>query len=289
MEKNIVCIHHKDCVDGTAAAAVVLKKYPHAHVFPIAHGYAPEEIDTIIDLVPNDAHVYIVDTTVGLAELLPRGYAITVIDHHVSERTRMEEVAHTHTNLTYIFDNKKSGASLAWSYLFPSDEVPMLIRHVEDNDLWKKALGEDTEHVVNYLSLWNNDPHTVAELLGEPIASITEKGRMITSYAHTQVGKLILLEPITLRIGSHDILAYNITDHQSACGNTLSKENDAAVALYTIVGAHVKISFRSHEHHEPSALTLAMTLGGGGHRNASGAKVPLKEFIAHIIHFSDKD
>lgn len=282
MEKNIACIYHKDCVDGTTAAAVVLKKYPHAHVFSIAHGYAPEEIDTIIDLAPSDAHIYIVDTTVGLAELLPRGYTVTVIDHHVSEHARMEEVARTHTNLTYVFDNKKSGASLAWSYLFPNDEMPALIRHVEDNDLWKKELGENTEHVVNYLSLWNNDPHTTTELLDEPLASVVEKGRMITAYAHAQVGKLVLLEPITLRIGSHDVLTYNITDHQSACGNALSKENGAAVALYTIVGSYVKISFRSHEHHEPSALTLAMILGGGGHRNASGAKMPLKDFVAQI-------
>lgn len=283
MEKEITCIYHKDCVDGTMAAAVVLRKYPHAQLFPLAHNYAEEEIETILDNTNKHAHIYIVDTTVGLGSALARGYGVTVIDHHVSEHARMEEVARTHSALTYVFDNEKSGASLSWSYLFPNEVVPDIVRHVEDNDLWKKKFGEQTEHVVNHLSLYNNDPHHVLTLIDVPLMDIVSRGLLLTEYVHGVVGRSILAEPVTLRIGTHDVLAYNITDHQSACGNALSLENECAVVLYTILGNTVRMSFRSHDAHEPSALKLAMTVGGGGHRNASGATVPLGAFLESIV------
>lgn len=282
MEKHITCIYHKDCIDGTAAAGVVLKKFPHAQAFPLAHNYTPEEIDTILDLTDPSAHVYIVDTTVGLAECLTRGHQVTVIDHHISESTRISEVAGRYSNLTYVFDNAKSGASLAWSYLFPDTAPPALILHIEDNDLWKHTLGENTEHVTHYLSLWNNDPRAIVSLFDAPLDGIVEKGRMLTTYAHTMVGRYILLEPITIRIGRHDVLAYNITDYQSPCGNALARENGSAVALYTIMGNTVKFGFRSLSTHEPSALDLATALGGGGHRNESGASILLSDFISRI-------
>ncbi len=284
MEKHITCIYHKDCVDGTTAAAVVLKKYPNAQTFPLAHNYAPEEIETILDCTDSSAHIYIVDSTLGLTEFLERGHTVTVIDHHISEHARVLQIAQEYTGLTYVFDNEKSGASLSWAYLFPEVPAPALIPHVEDNDLWKKLLGEQTEHIVNYLSLGNNDPHRTIALFDEPLESLVDQGKVLTLYAHTMVGRLILLEPVTLRIENHDVLAYNITNHQSACGNALAHENNAAVALYTILGNEVKFSFRSEAVHEPSALKLAMSLGGGGHRNASGATIPLNDFIGRIIH-----
>lgn len=283
MEKEITCIYHKDCIDGTSAAAVVLKKYPHAQAFPLAHNYVPEEIDTILDRTDPSARIYIVDSTLGLVEFLERGFSVTVIDHHISERTSVLRLTEEYTSLTYVFDNTKSGASLSWSYLFPNTVAPALIPHVEDNDLWKKQLGENTEHITNYLSLWNNDPHTVVSLFDAPLEEIVGKGMMLTTYAHTMVGRLILLEPITLRIEQHEVPAYNITNYQSACGNTLARENKGAVALYTIIGNEVKFSFRSEDTHEPSALDLATALEGGGHRNSSGACITLNDFIRRIV------
>lgn len=287
MEKQITCIYHKDCRDGTAAAAVVLKKFPNAQTFPLAHNYTPEEIETVLDLTAPDAHIYIVDSVLGLSEFLSRGHLVTVIDHHISEHARVLQMAEQESSLIYIFDNAKSGASLAWSYLFPEEKIPELLLHVEDNDLWKKQLGENTEHIVNYLSLWNNDPHHIGTFFDTELSELIEKGRILTTYAHAMVGRYILLESITLSIEHHKILAYNITDYQSACGNSLSNEQNSAVALYTIIGNEVKFSFRSKDGQDPSALDLATALGGGGHRNASGATISLKDFISRIETISE--
>lgn len=282
METDITCIYHKDCVDGTTAAAVVLKKFPHAQTFPLAHGYAPEEIETIFDLTNPHAHIYIVDSTLGLEECVARGHRVTVLDHHISVHERTLQFVKENPHCTYLFDNAKSGASLTWSYFFPDIPVPELIAHVEDSDLWLQKYGVDTEHVAHYLSTFRNDPRHVLDLLNESIEAIYARGAIITTYVHAEISKLVLMEPLVLTIGKHAVPAYNITDHQSSCGSTLSTQGDCAVALYTIAGNAVKISFRSKSHQEPSARTLAELLGGGGHHNASGARMPLGEFLNNI-------
>jgi hypothetical protein len=33
--EHVVCIYHKNCIDGTTAAAVVLKRFPSADVVPL--------------------------------------------------------------------------------------------------------------------------------------------------------------------------------------------------------------------------------------------------------------
>ncbi len=286
MEKQIICIYHKDCVDGTTAAAVVLKKFQNAQAFPLAHNYTEDEIESILSLSSPDAHIYIVDCVLGLTECLTRGYQVTVIDHHISEHTRVSEIATRYQSLIYMFDTAKSGASLTWSYLYPEVPQPTLITYVEDNDLWTQKLGIETEHVTHYLSLYRNDPYQVVALFEIEINTLITQGTVLTTYAHTVISNLILLDPITVRIEEHEVLAYNITDYQSACGNVLSHQNGCAVALYTIIGSQVKCSFRSESAHEPSALSLAMSLGGGGHRNTSGATISLTDFMSRILPIS---
>ena len=284
MKNDIACIYHKDCVDGTTAAAVLLKKFPHARAFPLSHGYKKEEIDEILDITSLDAHIYIVDSVLGLEEFVAKGNTVTILDHHISVHEETKAFVAKHPTATYHFDNTKSGASLTWSYLFPEEPVPELVRFVEDNDLWIHAFGEATQHVVNYLSLLRNDPYRVCELLDTDIETVKKNGEQLTAYIHSEVERAILSEPIAFTIGAYEVPLFNITNHQSACGNILSTKFDAAVGMYSVSGDEVRLSFRSLSHHSPSALVLAELLGGGGHQNASGARVKLSVFVNHIVH-----
>jgi oligoribonuclease NrnB/cAMP/cGMP phosphodiesterase (DHH superfamily) len=284
MQDDIVCIYHKDCVDGTMAAAVVTRKFPRARAFPLAHGYTPSDIEEILNSIHTPTHIYIVDSVMGLPECVSRGYAVTVLDHHISVHEETKAFAQTHPSVQYLFDNTKSGSSLTWSYLFPDEPLPELITYIEDNDLWLQRYGEITQHVVNYLSPDRNNPKRFCELLNEDIEGIKKHGKILTQYIRTEIDRLILTEPITLRIGHHMVPMYNITDHQSVCGNILASQRNYAIGMYTILGEEVRLSFRSLEAHKPSALTYALIFGGGGHRNAAGARIKLKDFIHNIIH-----
>lgn len=47
---------------------------------------------------------------------------------------------------------------------FPDEEVPKIIKYVEDSDLWKGEY-DDTKYVVNYLSTNANTPEKILEFI----------------------------------------------------------------------------------------------------------------------------
>lgn len=86
-----------------------------------------------------------------------------------------------------------------------------------------------------------------------------------------------------MKIGDYKVRAYNTGLFQSEIGNILSTKFDQAVCLFSINGDYVKLSFRSLDSHNPSALDLAKLLNGGGHRNAAGASVSITEFCSMLL------
>jgi oligoribonuclease NrnB/cAMP/cGMP phosphodiesterase (DHH superfamily) len=280
--ESVACIYHKDCIDGTTAAAVVLRAFPHAHTIPLGHSATSTLINEALAVIPLHAHIYIVDTVMGLEECLARGHHVTVLDHHVSEHARVSEIAAENDRCTYVYDVDRSGASLAWSYFFKEEPAPPLIAHVEDKDLWLLRTPHKTACVINRLSFLRNDPASIGALIDVPIETLYAEGAILAVSTDYEVNYQVTLNPIPLRIDAWQVPAYNITNHQSTCGNILSEREGKAVALYTVTGSEVRISFRSQKNQSPSALDLALKLGGGGHVQAAGARLPLKDFIASI-------
>lgn len=281
-QKTIIGIYHKSCNDGTAAAAVLLKKFPQAQLFPLWHNYVAADLDPIRNIKEID-EIYFVDCAIGINELLVVAKKITVIDHHISIKDELDALAKD-GKINYVFDNKKSGSSLAWSYLFPKETLPEIIKYVEDSDLWNWAYGETTKHVNNYLSLNMNTPEIFLSLFDENIEYIKKDGSIITRYADSNIERIMReASPIKLKIGEYELPAYNITIYQSAVGNNLSRQIGGVAVMFTIKGEKVKLDFRCEQSHNPSALDLAKMLGGGGHRNASGAEVPFVKFLEMII------
>jgi oligoribonuclease NrnB/cAMP/cGMP phosphodiesterase (DHH superfamily) len=278
MTKQILGIYHKNCIDGTSAAAVVLKKFPEAKLFPLSHSYTKEDLDPIRDLAKKGAEIYIVDCTLGFKELLEDGHDVVIIDHHISDREEMMDKADGNPKIKYVFDNEKSGASLAWSYFFPEKAEPESIKYVEDSDLGIWQYGDDTKQVNNYLSMFRNNPETMLKLLEGDIEELKTKGALIIRYSDKQIEDLIKTPPVTLKIGEYVVPAYNITMYRTACGNIISEKQDSVAVMFTIKGNNVNFSFRSKEHQNPSALELAQVFGGGGHRNSAGATASLEDF-----------
>lgn len=277
-----ICLYHKDCNDGTTAVAVVMKKYPDTVAFPISHGYSQEDIAPALAVASAGDRILLVDSALGLSEFLDAGHEVTIIDHHVGIEADIKNLAETNPKVTYIFDNDKSGASLTWATLFPDEPAPDIVRYVEDVDLWKWQLGDDSKHVNNYLYLFQNQPEEVMKMFDQNLDVIKEKGAVITQYADKEIDKVSQTLGQIIQIGDYSVPAFNITVYESACGNILSGQTGQAVILYTIKGDEVKMSLRSKDDQTPSALDIAKILGGGGHRNASGAKMSLGDFCQLI-------
>ena len=61
---------------------------------------------------------------------------LLIIDHHKSAERELSDIP---DNLK-IFDMNHSGAMLTWFYFYPNVESPLLIKYIEDRDIWTKAL-----------------------------------------------------------------------------------------------------------------------------------------------------
>ncbi len=158
-----------------------------------------------------------------------------------------------------------------------------MIKLVEDSDLWKGLYGEDTKRVNNYLWLFINNPAQILQILSGDLEEVKANGETISAYVRKEITEQIEIPAISLKLGDYRLSAYNITTHESACGNILAERSGQAAVMFTIKGGDVKLSFRSIDGQEPSALDLAKQCGGGGHVLAAGARVSLSDFIAMIV------
>lgn len=282
--KKVVAIYHKDCSDGTTAAAVVLKKFPDAHVFPLSHSYTKDDTALILAILDSETEIYTIDCGLGLKEILPLGYKVTTLDHHIGIKEEFENLAKDNPNFTYVFDNNKSGASLSWSYFFPDEQMPELIKYVEDFDLHILKY-KNTYNVLAYVSMFENKPEKMLEIMSHDLTEIINKGQVITDYIYVAVEKEKNVKPVMLKIGKYEVPGFNITGEgiKSHLTHALYKKFGRTVVVFKIEGDKVKYSFRCDDNHTPSALEIASQIGGGGHRNASGAATTIKQFLEMII------
>jgi len=284
MEK-VVCIYHGNCTDGTTAAAVLLKKYPNCITFPLEHGYSQEKLDEILTITDKDTVVYIVDFSLkedDLKKVIKRAKKVINIDHHISVKELLERIDREYENYIFIFNNNRSGASLTWEYIF-GQPFPWIIKYVEDQDIWKWEYGENTKYANLYLLPFTNKPEEIVKLFDKPIDEIIEKGKIIASFTDYLINRFVEgAKETPIKIGEHIVKGFNTNYFQSEIGNILATKHNQVVILFYIQGTDVKFSFRSNTGHKPDALDLAKELGGGGHRNAAGALVPLTQFFKMI-------
>jgi len=278
----IIGVYHKGCIDGTMAAAVLLHKFSDAKVYPLNHNFAPSDLTPILKDITLDTMVYTLDCALGVEEILATGTQVITIDHHISMKDRLETVAAKNQKFTYIFNNDKSGASLAWSYFFPELPTPRVVELVEDHDLWTCTYGQETKEINSYLMLYSDKPQEILALLNGIPDEVRRGGALLSQYIDLLVQQFSEFKPVHLKIGTHIVRGYNVTTAQSQAGDVLSDQVKAAVCLFMIRGDHVKLSFRSKDDHVPSSLDLAQMLDGGGHANSAGARISLGAFIQMI-------
>ncbi len=282
--KNIIGVFHGGCTDGTTAAAVLLKRFPHAKVFPLSHDYDKKTFKHILSLLDKNTSVYTVDCVIGVKDFLKKASRVISIDHHATMREEMEELAKKNNKFTYIFRNDRSGASLSWEYFFPKKKIPRVIRLVQDFDIWQWKYGEITKYAVAYLYTLQDNPEKIKQYFSGNLKKLLQTGKIYTDYDEYNIAEYIKkYDPVMLKIGAYRIPAFNCHMYEDQLGNRLSKKHGGAVGIFRIRGKKVNISFRSHDKQNPSAFELAKLCGGGGHRNSSAARIPLKKFLKMII------
>ena len=130
-----------------------------------------------------------------LQELADVAGQVVILDHHVTARDRIAndvsfvneleaEGHHVH------FDLGHSGAVLAWHYFRPEEEVPGLLRYVEDQDLWNWTLS-DSDAVNAAIASYPGEFEVWDRLASEPIEALAEQGKPILRANRMEVQRRI--------------------------------------------------------------------------------------------------
>jgi oligoribonuclease NrnB/cAMP/cGMP phosphodiesterase (DHH superfamily) len=270
MEPKTIILYHAHCPDGFGAAYAAWKKFGDAAEYiPCSYGKpVPEGLAGNI--------VYFVDFCYEqevMDAIAKEAASVTVLDHHLGTKDIVESMPE------YVFDEKRSGATITWSYFHPDTQIPKLLKYVEDDDLYRFTYPE-TRPILSYLSV---QPFTFSEwdtlvyMLEDPDrhAALLDRANVYGEYfellAHlaAEQGKLVSFEGHEVYFGR----AHPFKPMQSRVGHMLA-EKKGPFAL--VVSAHPEgygVSIRGDGSIDVSAI--ARKYGGNGHPDASGFMIPL--------------
>lgn len=263
-------LYHSNCMDGLASAYVAKQAFPDAKALPISYDDNPS---TITD----DAELLFVDFCPSknwLKENSNKYKYITIIDHH---KINVEPILELNLpNVVVHFDNTESGATLTSRILLGAEVSGVnALAYVRDRDLWEWKLPFSKEYSegLRHRTIPNSlDSFTKA--IQTPIHELQSVGTLLVEAKNSRVNSKIE-NAISIYINNVHCVCINATTDISELGNALCNFHNKPSATYQIgPKGEVWWSFRSLNSLHP-VDELAKSLGGGGHRNASGATTDL--------------
>ncbi len=269
-DKQIVVIYHKRCPDGFGAAYAAWKKFADTAEY-LPAGYGDDALPGL-----EGKEVYLLDFCYELPGEMERLARITkklvVLDHHQSSKGLVESVTE------HVYDEQRSGASIAWSYFHPGTQLPRLIQHLEDGDLYRYALPE-TRDLFSYLVVQPEDFTLWDDIMKKLEVDASRVKLLIKASAYTEYFELLAKISVEaakkVRFEGHD--CYFTTAMPS-----ITMRSHVGHALYQllppialVVSAHPNgfgVSIRGDGSVDVSRI--AVKYGGGGHTNSAGFFVP---------------
>lgn len=266
-----IVIYHKNCPDGFCAAYIAKKAMPQASLIEANYGDPPPRI--------KNADIYILDFSYSRDDMvsLCAENRVTIIDHH---KTSIENLGSLQ-NCALIFDMTHSGAFLTWEY-FMDGEVPLLVRYIEDRDMWKWSLPYSKE-VNNAIGLYEKTIESWEALFStdDIIDRLKEQGSLL------EKSKQLSIKTHLGRSNMASIAGYNVptvncsnTEIVSEMLHAMCKGNRFA-ASYNIFENKIKFSLRSEGDFDVAAI--AGKYGGGGHKNAAGFQLDREAGSVFIV------
>lgn len=259
-------------------------------------GYSKEDTLVILDF-SYPLHV--------MQELAKRVKSILIIDHHASAIKDLQNLVEKNVTVVFSFDNRESGCGLTWRYYakrYPfmqskEVEMPLFLRLIEDRDLWEFSYGESSKNFHAAVSLMPKEFEVWDDFFVDlNTREIVESGKAMRKYEQNLVNNIALkaykIEAFRVFNNNNLMFCNCPPELASEVGNTIASKNPEHIACcYYIIDGEVFYSFRSVGDLDSSVL--AKRLGGGGHKNASGAKVSfdkshLTVLPLHHSHFSFK-
>ena len=142
-----VVLYHGDCVDGYASAFSCYyyfkSKNKKKRITYIACQYQkpPPLVNNKNVLICDFSYKYST-----LKELIKSAKNLIILDHHQSAEKDLRNIPKENK----VFRMDHSGAYITWAYFFGENNVPLMIKYIEDNDIWKKSMTH-TRQFTSYI------------------------------------------------------------------------------------------------------------------------------------------
>jgi len=278
-----LCIYHGKCADGFTAAWAVWKRFGDDADY-VAANYG-DEPPTV-----SGRDVIIVDFSYPRATLEAMHAAVStllVLDHHKTaaealaglprpRQTWDQHLAYADApacnSLGVEFDMTRSGAGMAWDYFHPDDARPRFLSHAEDRDLWRFAM-EGTREVHAAMSAYPFTFDAWDEIYATPISDLIKQGVAIDRKHQRDIATLLPIHKRRMTIGGVEVWVANMPmTMTSDAGHALAKGEPFGACYWDTPEGRV-FSLRSTDD-GLDVSEIAKQYGGGGHRNASGFRLP---------------
>jgi uncharacterized protein len=297
-----VLYHGGGCPDGFGAAWAAWRKLgDDAKYVPVLYHEPPPTIEP-------GSTVYLVDFCYPLAvlrEIAAGAAKVVVLDHHKSAKEAIQysaadipmiittacgtDMTYSWPGLKLTFDMGHSGAVLTWQHFHPGEPVPLLLRYVEDRDLWRWELQHSKE-VSAYLASMPQDFASWDDI-ATAFFAIRSGSTGLDSAATAwraghhpfqREGAAILraqaqtIEQAVRRhrwalLGGHRVPIVNATIHGSETGEALCLAHpDAPFAAYYFDTADGRRGWGLRSRGFFDVSEVAKQYGGGGHAAAAG-------------------
>lgn len=297
-ERKTLCIYHANCADGFGAAWAVRHALGDSVEFVAAkHG------DTPPDVAGRD--VVIVDFSYKsdvMVSMSLKANSIIILDHHKSAAEDLGKFPPFHAGVRFdgrhadgtvalgwesaftlmysqnspriacCFDMHRSGAMLAWDHFHPGQQPPKLLQHIQDRDLWLFKLDGTREIQANLFS-YPYDFEVWDKLMAADVETLRSDGAAIERKHHKDIAELVAVTRRRLVIGGHDVPAANLPYTLTSDAGHLMAQGEPFAACYWDTTDGRVFSLRS-TNEGLDVSEIAKQYGGGGHRNASGFRVP---------------
>lgn len=282
-----VCIYHHPCSDGFTAAWAVKLRWPQCKM--VEGKYEKGDLPDV-----SGKHVLLVDFSYKpdrLMEVVSNAASVTILDHHVSAQRLLEPLIADGT-INGIFDMTKSGAMLAWNFCFPtgafpgdleieeSDGVPLLVKYVQDRDLWTWELPE-AKAICAWMQMQNLDFKTwtnVANILEsvDGFDMAVQIGTALCLREGNDIAGAIRATKRRMTIGGYDVPVANLPYIWASEGGNILCRGEPFAALYFDASDGTRSFSLRSDKDDPNAVDVSLVaseFGGGGHKNAAGFRV----------------
>lgn len=268
--QQTVVLYHADCPDGFGGAYAAWEKFGDgAEYIPVKHNRPAPGLEPGRD-------VYIVDFCYpkGVMDAIARqAKSMTVLDHHKGVREVIESFP------SHVYDEKRSGAVIAWNYFHPATPVPLLLQYVQAGDLYTFDMP-DARAALSYLY---THPFHFEEWrrLREAFENEKTRAEMFARGAIYYEYYSLMVEQIAARAELVEFEGYEVylgsapSQFLSDVGHSLSKKKGPLALVAGVAHDGIKVSLRGDGSVDVSEL--ARRHGGNGHPNSSAFFVPWGE------------